>query len=48
MAYTATYGADEVSEVGIDILVGVGAALFSFVTIFGLIFAYKWARKNAK
>ena len=44
--YTATYGADEASEVSIDLLVAVGAGFVSFATLIGLIILYGWMRKK--
>lgn len=44
--YTQTYDAEEVSEVSIDMLVGIGVALVSFVTIIGLVVLYGWAKKK--
>ncbi len=42
MAYGATYGADDIASVVIDNLVGVGVAIFSFVTLVGLVLLYRW------
>lgn len=44
--YNQTYGSGEIAEVTIDTIVGIGAALFSFVTIIALIFLYTWMRKR--
>lgn len=42
MAYEATYEANDVSAVTIDTIVGIGAALFGFVTLIGIVILYRW------
>jgi hypothetical protein len=42
--YTANYSSSEISEVAIDNLVGIGAALFSFVSIIGIVLLWRWLR----
>lgn len=42
MAYNATYEADDVSAVTVDTLVGIGAALFSFVSLIALVMLWRW------
>ena len=44
--YTAVYDAGETSEVTIDLIVGVLAALVSFATLVGLIMLYNWIKKK--
>ena len=46
--YNATYGTGETSEAAIDIVVGVGAALFSFATLIALVLIFRWLKKNAR
>jgi len=44
--YTATYGSNETSEVAIDLLVGILASVFSFVSLIALILIFGWMRKH--
>lgn len=44
--YNATYGADEIDEPIVDVLVGVGAALVGFATLVGLVFLWRWYKKS--
>jgi len=46
MAYNASYQASDISAVVIDILVGVGAALFAFVALIGLVLLAGWVKKK--
>jgi len=46
--YSAAYDAAEVSEVSIDLGMGILVALVSFATIIGLLLVYNWARKKVK
>jgi hypothetical protein len=39
------YSASELSEVTVDMLVGIGAIFFSFVTLIGLVLLFKWLKK---
>ena len=42
--YTAVYDAGETSEVSIDLIVGVLAALVSFATLIGLVLLFGWMK----
>jgi len=44
MVYTETYHASDISPVVVDLLVGVGAGLFAFVTLLGLLFLWRWIK----
>lgn len=44
--YTAVYDAGETSEVSIDLIVGVLAAIVSFATLIGLILIFGWMKKK--
>ncbi len=44
--YNVTYSAGEISEVTIDTLVGIGATLFSFVSLIALVMLYGWLKKR--
>ncbi len=44
--YTQTYDAGEVAEVTVDTIIGIGAALFSFVTLIALVLLYTWLKKR--
>ena len=44
--YNATYDAVETSEVVIDNIVAIGAAIVSFASLVGLILLYTWAKKK--
>jgi len=44
MAYDDVYDASSISAVFIDLIVGVGAGLFSFVTLLGLVFLWRWVK----
>jgi len=46
--YTQVYDAAEVSEVSIDLGMGILVSLVSFATIIGLLLVYNWARKKVK
>jgi hypothetical protein len=46
MAYAANYEAADMSEVVIDNIVGIGAALFSFVSLIGIVLLYRWLKKR--
>lgn len=46
MAYNATYAASDVAPVVVDNIVGIGAAIFSFVTLVALILLYGWMKKR--
>ena len=45
--YNQTYDAAETSEVTIDLIVGVLAALVGFASLIGLIILFKYLKKNA-
>jgi len=40
------YASGEVSEVSIDLIVGVGAVLVGFASLIGLIFMFGWMKKK--
>ncbi len=42
MAYTASYTSADIASVVIDNIVGIGAGIFSFVTLVALVFLYRW------
>ena len=44
--YNQSYGAGEIAEVTIDLIVGVGAGLVAFVALIGLIILWQWMRKR--
>ena len=44
--YNVSYDAGEISEVTIDLLVGIGASIFSFVSLVALVLLYGWLRKR--
>lgn len=44
--YNVTYDAGEISEISIDLIVGVGATLFSFVSLVALVLLYGWLKKR--
>ena len=44
--YSASYGTPDISEVVIDNIVGIGAAIFSFASLVGLVLLYVWMRKQ--
>lgn len=44
--YAATYDSGETSEVAVDFIVSIGAALVSFASIIGLILLYTWLKKR--
>lgn len=46
MAYTASYNSGDISAIVIDLIVGVGAGIFSFVTLVALVFLYRWLTGN--
>jgi len=39
--YTASYAAGDTSEVSIDLIVGIGASLFSFVSLIAVIVLWR-------
>ncbi len=42
LTYNESYDAGDISAVVIDNLVGVGVAIFSFVSLVGLVLLYRW------
>jgi len=44
--YTAVYDSAETSEVSIDLIVGILAALVGFATLIGLILLFGWMKKK--
>ena len=48
MAYNASYGTDDVTEVTVDGLVVFGITMVGFAGLIALVMLYKWARKNVK
>jgi len=44
--YTAVYGADEASEVSIDLLISVGALFVSFASLISLLVLFNWAKSK--
>lgn len=46
MAYNATYNAGDVSEVTIDGIVGIFAAIASLATLVGLVLLYKFMKSR--
>jgi hypothetical protein len=44
MTYNATYAAGDVSAAVIDNIVGILAAVFSFVSIVALVMLYRWLK----
>ena len=44
--YNNTYDSSETSEVAIDLLIAIGAALVSFASLIGLILLYGWVKKR--
>jgi len=42
MAYTALYNSSDLSEVLVDLIVGIGAVAVGFVAIIGLFMLIKW------
>jgi hypothetical protein len=44
--YTQVYDAAETSEVTVDLIVSIGAALVSFGTLIGLVVLYVWVKKK--
>ncbi len=44
--YNQSYDAGEVAEVTVDTIIGIGAALFSFVTLIALVLLYGWLKKR--
>jgi len=44
--YTSLYDANEISEVSIDLGMGILVSLVSFVTIIGLVLLYGWFKKK--
>ena len=40
--YTQSYGSGEVSEVAIDIVVGIGAFLFSVKGLVAIVLLFRW------
>ena len=44
--YTATYAAADISEVVIDNLVAIGAAVFSFVSLVAIVMLWRWLKKS--
>lgn len=46
MVYNESYVAADTSAVAIDLIVGVGAAAFSLVTLIGLAILYRWIKKS--
>ena len=48
MGYNATYVSGDVAEVSIDLIVGLGGALFSFIAIVGIIVLYRFVKGKRK
>lgn len=46
MAYNASYGTDDVTEVTIDGIVVFGITIVGLMGLIALVFLYKWARKQ--
>jgi hypothetical protein len=44
MAYNNTYDAGDTAKIAVDLIVGVGSALFSFVTLIGLVLLYRFLK----
>ena len=44
--YNQSYGAGEIAEVSIDLVVGIGASFVAFVALIGLIILWQWIRKK--
>ncbi len=44
--YTQTYDSGEISEVTIDTIVGIGASIFSFVSLVALVILFVWLRRQ--
>jgi len=44
--YNQTYDSGETSEVSIDLIVGILAALVGFASLIGLIFLFGWMKKK--
>jgi hypothetical protein len=44
MAYNETYATADTSKVVIDLIVGIGSAIFSFASLIALIMLYRWLR----
>jgi len=44
--YNASYDSAETSEVAIDLIVAIGAALVSFASLIGLILLYGWVKRK--
>ena len=44
MGYGAQYTATDISEVVIDNLVGIGAAVFSFASLVAVVMLYRWIK----
>ena len=42
MAYNASYSSGDIASVVIDNLVGIGAGIFSFISLVSLVFLYRW------
>jgi hypothetical protein len=42
--YTASYSSSEISEVVIDNIVGIGAVVFSFVSLVALVLLWRWLK----
>ena len=46
MVYTATYESADISEVSIDLIVGIAAFFFGFVSVVALVMLYRWVKKK--
>jgi len=44
--YTAVYGADETSEVSVDLIVGILGALVGFGSLIALVLLFKFLKKK--
>ena len=42
MGYNATYVATDTSAVIVDLIVGIGGALFSFISLIALVILFRW------
>lgn len=45
-SYNASYSSADIASVVIDVIVGIGAGVFSFVTLVALVFLYRWLTGN--
>ena len=48
MGYNATYVSGDVAEVSIDLIVGLGSALFSFIAIIGIVVLFRLVKGKKK